>query len=219
MRARQTRSPPNRTDPSQALAALIDGPIATWAVAQARVRRLIGSTEIGARLSETVASILFAPESLRQHLSSWTMLDESRRLILEPLFSESADISATLSILPHFFQSFVGAVLKHRSAIFTAQAAASSAERLPSKARAKRSCMAFFTACIKQIDGLPSQFLDAVWGCKRELVQIVEAESLIQSDDADAQATLAAQASGAVDMLAQVSPGRLDIAGFWGLAY
>jgi hypothetical protein len=69
--------------------------------------------------------------------------------------------------------------------------------------------VAFLKACIKQIDELPSHLLDTAWNCKSELLAIVEAECLIQPDDADGHATLGTQASKAVDVLAQVNTGKL----------
>lgn len=188
----------------------MNGSIVTWVVAQAKVQRLVASTDIGARLSEMATSVLFAPESLRQHLPAWAMADETRTSILDLLFSESADVSATLSILPSFFQSLVSAIHQHRSTIFAAQAAAGSAERLPPKARAKRSSMAFLRACTSHIDVLSSELLNVAWGCKSELLAIVEAESLIQSDDTDGHSILRSQAPKAVEVLAKVRTGQLE---------
>jgi len=188
----------------------VNGPIVTWVAAQAQVQRL-GSTDIDHCLSDMITSVLFSLESLRQHLSVWTMPDESQRSILEPLFSESADLYATLHVLPSFFRSLVNAIHKHRSTVFPSHVA-TSAERLPPKARAKKSSMAFLNACIKKIDKLPSQLLDTSWNCKSELLAVVEAETLIQSDDTDGHAGLAALTPKAVDALAQANPGMLDIA-------
>ena len=206
----QAQSSLNRTNLSQALIAFMHGPIVTWVTAQAQVQRL-GLMEIDCCLSEMVTSVLFSLESLRQHLSVWTTPDQSQQSILEPLFSESADIYATLHILPSFFRSLVSAIHKHRSTVFPSRAS-TSAERLPPKARAKKSSMAFLNACLKKIDKLPSQFLDTSWNCKSELLAVVEAEILIQSDDTDGHAGLAALTPNAVDALAQANPGMLDIA-------
>jgi hypothetical protein len=71
--------------------------------------------------------------------------------------------------------------------------------------------MAFLNACIKKIDKLPSQLLDASWHCKSELLAVVEAETLIQSDDTDGHAGLAALTPNAVNALAQANPGMLYI--------